>query len=146
MKSINISQSIQPLRKIRNVRLLKHASFIGLKVGVSLDYGVSLHFVLLLALQICWATFQAKNNTRSATASPALTLALHWSHNTCTVNCHICGSGERNGAQKRTKASFSGSIYAAYMQHICSIYAAYMQHICNHWVGEKAYFQMKWRW
>ena len=44
-----------------------------LKVGVSLDHGVSLHFVSLLALLTCWATFQAKNNVRSAPASTALT-------------------------------------------------------------------------
>ena len=34
-------------------------SFIDLKVSVSLDHGVSLCFVLLLALRTCWKTFQA---------------------------------------------------------------------------------------
>ena len=43
-------------------------------MGVSLGYDVSLRFVLLLALQTCWATFQAKNNVRSAPASSALTI------------------------------------------------------------------------
>ena len=62
-------------------------SFIDLKVGVSLYHGVSLCFVSLLALRTCWATFQAKNNVRSATASSALTLVLEQSHK------------ERNGAQ-----------------------------------------------
>ena len=41
-------------------------SFIDLKLDTSLNHGVSLRFVLLLALQTCWATFQAKNNIRSA--------------------------------------------------------------------------------
>ena len=36
-----------------------HTSFIDLKVGVLLNHGVSLRFVLLLALQTCWTTFQA---------------------------------------------------------------------------------------
>ena len=52
-----------------------HASFINLKVGVSLDHGVSLYFVLLLALQTCWATFQAKDIVRSIPASSALTFS-----------------------------------------------------------------------
>ena len=43
-----------------------HTSFINLKVDVSLDHVVSLHFVSLLALPTCWATFQTKNNGRSA--------------------------------------------------------------------------------
>jgi len=42
-------------------------------IGVSLDDNVLLRFVLLLALRICWATFQAKNNIRSTPASFALT-------------------------------------------------------------------------
>jgi len=45
------------------------------KVNVLLDHGVSLQFISLLALQICWATFQAKNNVRSPPASSALTLS-----------------------------------------------------------------------
>ena len=53
------------------------ASFINLKVGVSFNYGVSLRFISLLALQTCWATFQAKNNVRSAPASSAFTLVSH---------------------------------------------------------------------
>ena len=55
----------------------KCASFIYLKVGVSLDHDVSLCFVLLLALQTCWETFQAQNNVRSTPASSALTLVSH---------------------------------------------------------------------
>jgi len=39
-------------------------SFINLKVGVSLDHGISLCFaLLLLVLWTCWATFQAKRMT-----------------------------------------------------------------------------------
>ena len=48
-------------------------SFIDLKVGVSLDHGVSLRSISLLALQTCSATLQAKNNVRRAPASTALT-------------------------------------------------------------------------
>ena len=46
-------------------------SFISLKIGVSLNHGVSLHFISHLALLTCWATFQAKNNVKNAL------LALH---------------------------------------------------------------------
>ena len=45
-----------------------HGPFTKLKVGVLLDHGVLLCFVSLLAVQKCWATFQAKNNVRSALA------------------------------------------------------------------------------
>jgi len=72
---------------------------------VSLNHGVSLRFVSLPALWALWATFQAKN-VRNASASTALAQVLHWSHNVCTTNCHLHGSGERNGAQRRTKVSF----------------------------------------
>ena len=48
------------------------ALLINLKVGVSLDHSVSLRFVLFLAFQTCWETFQAENNIRSTLAS-----ALH---------------------------------------------------------------------
>ena len=51
-----------------------HAIFIDLKVGVSLDHGVLLCFVSLIALRTCWATFKAKNNIRITPASSALTL------------------------------------------------------------------------
>ena len=68
-------------------------SFIDLKVGVSFNHGVSLRFVSLLAFQTCWATFQVKNNVRSAPGSSALTQVSHQSHNTCTTNYHPCGSG-----------------------------------------------------
>jgi len=71
------------------------------KAGVSLDHGVSFHFILLPALQTLWIPFQAKNNLRSASASTAQ--VLHRSHNTHTSNRHLCGSGEKNGAQRRTK-------------------------------------------
>ena len=82
-------------------------TFINLKVGVLLYHGVSLRFVSLLALWTCWATFQTKNNVRSSHASSALTLVLHRSHNMHATNRHLHGSGERNGAQRRTKVSFS---------------------------------------
>ena len=38
----------------------RHASFIDLKVGVSLNHGVSLRFVSLLAFRTFWATFHSK--------------------------------------------------------------------------------------
>jgi len=75
-------------------------SFIDLKVGVSLDRGVLLCFISFLALQTLWETFQAKNNVKSAPASTALTLVPHQSHNARTTNCHLRGSGERNGEQR----------------------------------------------
>ena len=64
-------------------------SFINLKVGVLLDYDLLLCFISLLALQTCWATFQAQNNIRSAPASSALTLVLHRRHNARTTNRHL---------------------------------------------------------
>ena len=67
------------------------ASFINLKVGTSLDHGVSLCFISLLAFRACWATFQAENNVRGASASSALTLVSHQSHNARTANCHLQG-------------------------------------------------------
>jgi len=48
----------------------------------------------------------SKNNAGSTPASSALTLVFHQSHNVHTANRHPCGSGERNGAQRRTKVSF----------------------------------------
>jgi len=54
-----------------------------------------------------------KNDTRSASASTALTQVLHQSHKVCVTNCHPSGSGERNGAQKRTKVSFSETMMQA---------------------------------
>ena len=45
------------------------APVINLKVGVLLDHGVSLCFVLLPALQLLWVVFQAKNYIRSTPAS-----------------------------------------------------------------------------
>ena len=77
------------------------ALFIDLKVGVSLDHAILLCFVSLLVLQTCWTTFQTKSNIRSTPASSALTLVSHRSHNTLTENRHLCGKGERNGAQRR---------------------------------------------
>jgi len=53
------------------------ASCIDLKVGVTLNHGVSLRFVLRLALGTCWTTFLAENNVRSVPASSALTLVPH---------------------------------------------------------------------
>ena len=47
---------------------------------------IMLCFVLLLAFQTCWATFQVKNNVRSALASSAITLVSYRSHNTSTAN------------------------------------------------------------
>ena len=68
------------------------------KVGVSIDHGVPLCFVALLALRTLWATFQTKNNKGSAPASSALTLVSHQSHKVHTANRHLCcGSGGRNG-------------------------------------------------
>ena len=83
--------------------MLKRAS--NLKVGVSLDHGVSLRFVSLLALWTCWETFQTKSSARNAPASSALTLVSHWSHSAHTTNRHLHCRGERNGAQRRTKVS-----------------------------------------
>jgi len=70
-----------------------HTSFIDLKVGVSLNHGVPLCFISLLAFRTCWKKFQEKNNIRSAPASSALTLVSRRSHNTQTENRHLCGIG-----------------------------------------------------
>jgi len=47
-----------------------------------------------------------KMSSDQPSASTALAQVPHRSHSACTVNCHLCGSGERNGAQRRTKVSF----------------------------------------
>ena len=88
-------------------------TFMDLKVGVSLDHDESLCFISLLAHQTCWATFQAKNNVKSTPASSALTLVSHRSQNVCTTNRHLRRSGERNGAQRRTKVSFGRTMMQA---------------------------------
>ena len=50
------------IRKIRNFRSQKRTPLYRFKVGMSLNHGVLLSFVSLVALQTCLATFQAKNN------------------------------------------------------------------------------------
>jgi len=70
-----------------------HTSFTNLKVGMSRDHGALLRFISLLAVRTCWATFQAKNNLRSALANSSLTLVSHQSYNTRTANCHLCAKG-----------------------------------------------------
>jgi len=93
--------------------VIVHSLFINIKVGVSLDHGISLCFILLLALRAGWEAFQAKNNVRSAPASSALTLVSHQSHNARTANCHVRGSGVRNRAQMRTKVCFGRTMMQA---------------------------------
>ena len=86
-----------------------HASFINLKVGVSLDYYAlftSSCSNILYNVPTYYAMFQAKNNIRSVPASSALTLISHQSHNVCTAHHHLCAKEERNGVQRRTKVSF----------------------------------------
>ena len=51
-----------------------------------------------------------KNNLRSAFARTALAQVSHQSHNVCTANR---GSGEKNGAQMRTKVSFGRTMMQA---------------------------------
>jgi len=66
--------------------------------------------MLRFVSSLCWATFQAKDNVRSAPASSALTLVSHQSHSAHSANRHPCGSRQRNGAQRRTKVSLSRTI------------------------------------
>ena len=65
-------QSIQPLWKIRNVRSLKHAPHLSMDVSLDLY-----HYMLCFISSVCWATFQAKNNVKSAPDSSALTPVSH---------------------------------------------------------------------
>ena len=90
-----------------------HAIFINLKVDVSLDHDVLLHFISFIALRTCWATFKVKNNIRSTPASSALTLVWHQSHYVQTANRHLHRKGERNGAQRTTKISFGRTMMQA---------------------------------
>jgi len=60
-----------------------------------------------------WLPFQAKNNVTSAPVSTGLTKVSHRSHYTCTANRHLCGKGERNGIQRRTKVSFGRTMIQA---------------------------------
>ena len=66
-------------------------------MGVSLDHGVLLCFISLLANML--ATFRANNNVRSALASSSFTLVSNQSHNARTANGHLRAKGERNGVQ-----------------------------------------------
>jgi len=86
--------------------IVEAPSFSDLKVGTSLDHGVLLCFVSLLAVWTCWATLQAKNNVRSTPSRSSLTLVSHRSHYACTTNRHLHAKGERNGVNRRTKVSF----------------------------------------
>ena len=91
--------SIQPLRKIWKVWLLRHTLVINWNSGcVTWSWCTTmLHFQLLRTLRV---TFQVENSVRSTPASTALTLVSHRSHNAHTTNCHLRGSGERNGEQR----------------------------------------------
>ena len=101
--------SIKLLRKIQNVWLLKHVPQLYQFKSGCLCHLITVYQVLcsisLPALQTLWATFQAKNNVRSTSASIALAQVSHRSHNTHTANRHLRSSGERNGAQRRTKVT-----------------------------------------
>ena len=104
MKSIaTINPAIMENTECLIVRV--RTSFTNLKVGVLLDHGVLLRFILLLAVRTCWKTFQAKNNISSTLASSSLTLVSHWSLNTYSANRHLHAKGERNGVPGRTKIS-----------------------------------------
>ena len=65
------------------------------KSSVSLNHSVSIFFVLHLALLTCWATFQAKDNVRSAPVSSALTKVLHTYHKS-TVDKGMEFKGEQS--------------------------------------------------
>ena len=85
-----------------------------LKVGVLLNYAtVSLCFVWFQLLRTRWVTIQAKNCKRNAPASAALIQVLHWSHNAHTAIRHLCGKGERNGAQRTAKVSLGRTMIPA---------------------------------
>ena len=99
-----------------------HPSFSDLKVNLLLDHDVSLHFVLLLAFQ---ATFQAENNVRSTPASSTLTLVLYRRHNTHTANRYLHGSGERNGAQRKTKVSFGRTIKRKFHKRLLQLVTSF---------------------
>ena len=46
--------------------------------------------------------FWNENSIRNAPANATLNQVLHRRHNTRNSNCHLCGEGERSGAQRRT--------------------------------------------
>jgi len=85
---MKIISTINPAIMKNKKRLIikAHASFIDLKVGVSLNHGASLCFVLLLAFG---QHSKQRINVRSAPANSALTLVSHQSHNAHTANCHL---------------------------------------------------------
>ena len=103
-------QSIQPLRKIQYAQLSKCMPQLSIKKeGVSLNHGVPLHFVSSYFGQHS----MQKNSIRSAPASTAPIQVLHRSRNARTANRHLCGCGERNGAQRRTKVSVARTMILA---------------------------------
>jgi len=68
---------------------------------------------LSLAVRTCYATSQAENNIRSAPASSALTVVLHWSYSELTANHCVRAKEERNRVQRRTKVSFGRTMMQA---------------------------------
>ena len=88
------------------------------------------HFQLLRTF---WATVHATNNIRSAPASSVLTQVSHWSHNAYTANCHLHGSGERNGEQRRTKVSFDRT-----MMQALELLRLAIRHVSTHWTVKKS--------
>ena len=75
-----------------------HASFINLKVGVSLDY----YALLTSSCSNILCNVPSKNNIRSDPASSALTLVSHQSHNAHTTNRHLC---PKEGMENKGKLS-----------------------------------------
>ena len=78
--------------------------YINLKVGVSLDHGISLYFFCFQLIK--HFVQHSKQRITWEVPLPAITQVSHWSHNAHTANHHLRGSGERNEVQRRTKASF----------------------------------------
>ena len=70
---------------------------------------------LRLASSFCWTTFQAKNNVRSVPASSVITLVCA---KAITRVTYVCGSGERNGTQRRTNHDASTGA-AAVDKRVC---------------------------
>ena len=113
------------MKIIFTIKIEVRTPAINQKMHVSLDHGVSLHFISSY-FEYFWVTFHTKNRVKHHCQHCTLTEAIK---HVATTNRYLRCSGERNGAQRRTKVSIGRTM------HDASIGAAA--------VCEKVHLQMK---
>ena len=99
-------KSISPI----NPAITENMKRLIVKIGAALINSIS--GCVAQSQCIAMVPFPATSNTLYSiksvpTSSTAFTQVSHQSHNGCTTNYSLCGKGEINGSQRRTKVSFS---------------------------------------